>query len=655
MTGLALAAATAMAAAIIILPGLGLAAILGLRGLWAWGLAGPFGVTVIVLSSLVAPGVGLAWGPLPVVAMFAAIAIGIAVARALLGGFRRPPVRSVQGGRRWAPVAALGLAAVLLGAQLVQVIQAPGNISQTFDNIFHLNAIRFALDTANASPLHLGSMTSKSGGVWFYPSAWHAVGSLVVQMSGVDIAVATNSVAFVSACLLWPAGAVLLARTMFGRSSALILVAGVFAAALPSMPLLLLNYGVLYPFELGLSITPAALAAALVLLRIGMDATSRVTWVWTIAVLGTLPALAIAHPGAFMAWLVLVSVAVLTVFVGYLRSAPGRRQVMVASLGFIGYAAVTLIAWRVLRPPADARGWMPTLTLGQGIGEAATLSFWSGAIPIVAVAALAVGLFMSARRRTPVDIWAIGAFTVASLLFIVSIALPWNMLRDLLTASWYNNAPRLAAIVPILVVPLAALGAAAVWDRIRARLTRGAEAGDARRASGLVAVWATSLVVALVVATQIGAVPQAVREASAAYALTADSPLISDDEMALLRRLADEVPEDAVIAGSPWTGTGLAYAISGRHVLMPHTLMDVDEDTSLINDELDEADRRAEVCTAVKNKGVQFVLDFGDREVHGADHPFPGFDRLASSDAVEVVDSEGGAVLYRIIACGVGG
>ena len=327
---------------------------------------------------------------------------------------------------------------------------------------------------------------------------------------------------------------------------------------------------------------------------------------------------------------------------------------MLASLGFTGYAAVTLIAWRVLRPPADARGWMPTLTLGQGIGEAATLSFWSGAIPFVVVAALAVGLLTSARRRTPVDIWAIGAFTVASLLFIVSIALPWNMLRDLLTASWYNNAPRLAAIVPILVVPLAALGVAAIWDRIQARVTQGAAAGDARKASGRVAVWAASLVVALVVATQIGAVPQAVREASAAYALTADSPLISDDEMALLRRLADEVPEDAVIAGSPWTGTGVAYAISGRHVLMPHTLMDIDEDTTLINDRLDEADRRTEVCTAIKNKGVQFVLDFGDREVHGADHPFAGFDRLATSDAVEVVDSEGGAVLYRITACGLG-
>lgn len=650
MTWLALAAAAAVAATLVLLPGLGLAGVLGLRGLWAWAMAGPFGITVIVLASLAAPLAGLPWGLVPVVIVFAVIAAGLATARALTGGFRDPIVTSMAGGRRWATLVALAAAGLLLGAQVVQVIQAPGNISQTFDNIFHLNAIRFALDTANASPLHLGSMTSQSGGVWFYPSAWHAVASLVVQLTGVDIAVASNGLVFVLSCILWPAGVVLLTRTVFGRSSAQLVTAGVFAAALPSMPLLLINYGVLYPYALGLSITPAALAAALVLLRIGADVTARVAWVWIIAVLGTLPAMIIAHPGAFMAWLVLVSIAVLVSFVVFVRSAPGRRAVRASTAGFAAYVAVAFVAWRVLRPPADARGWQPTRTLGQGIGEAATLSFWSGAIPAIAVAALAVGLVVSARRRTSADIWAVSAFAAASLLYIVSISLPWNIPRDLLTAAWYNNAPRLAAIVPIVIVPLAALGAATVWSWIAARVTSGHGAAEPRSGAPRTLL-AAGLLVVLALTTQLGAVPQAVREAAASYALTPDSPLISDDEMALLRRLPDEVPEGAVIAGSPWTGAGLAYALSGRHVLMPHTLMDLDREVEIINDGLDEADRHAGVCAAITDKGVQYVLDFGDREVHGAQHRFPGFEQLATSDAVELVDSEGDAALYRIIAC----
>ncbi|QEW00639.1 hypothetical protein F6J84_11385 [Microbacterium caowuchunii] len=650
MTWLDLGVAIAATAAIILIPGLGLAALLGLRGLWAWGMAAPFGLTVVVLASLVAPMLALPWGLLPVVAVFVVIGGGIAASRALTGGFRRRPLHR-SAGRDWPTIAALILAAGILMVQLGQVIQAPGNISQTFDNIFHLNGIRYALDTANASPLHLGSMTSESGGVWFYPSAWHAVASLVVQITGVDIAVASNGLVFFSACLLWPAGTVLLTRTLFGSGTALMLSAGVFAAALPAMPLLPLDYGVLYPFALGLSVVPAALAAVLALLRIGVVSVPRgVTWIWVIAVLGSLPALAIAHPGAFMAWLVLASIAVLIGFVMYLRSAPRKRPLILASGGFLAYVGAALLAWRVLKPPVDARTWPPTLTLGQGVGEAMTLSYWGGAIPVIAVAALVAGLVVCVRRRTTADVWAITAFASTSLLYIAAVSLPWPTLRDLLTASWYNNAPRLAAIVPIVVVPLAALGAAAVWSRVRVRIDRAVKAGDARgRVRRSIGV---GLLVLLVAGTQMGAVAQAVEKAAAGYALTADSALVSEDEMALLRRLPDEVPEDAVIAGSPWTGAGLAYALSGRQVLMPHTLMDIDEETALINDRLDEATTAPEVCTAVQVKDVEYVLDFGSREVHGAEHPYPGFDDLAASGAVEVVDSEGAAVLYRVIACG---
>ncbi|TQK18995.1 hypothetical protein FBY40_1486 [Microbacterium sp. SLBN-154] len=652
MTWFDLAVASTTAAAIILLPGLGLAAVLGLRGLWAWGMAGPFGVSVVVLASLAAPLVGIPWGFAPVIVVFAIIAVGLVLARLATGGLRRPVIDRAPS-RGWWTLLSLAIAALILTAHVCQVVQAPGNISQTFDNIFHLNGIRYALDTANASPLHLGSMTSTSGGVWFYPSAWHAWGSVVMQLTGVDIAVASNALVVVCAAILWPAGAVLLARTVFGTSRSLVISAGVFAAALPSMPLLPMTYGVLYPYQLGLSVMPGALAAALVLLRVCSPLADRTAWVWAVAVLGALPGVVIAHPGAFMAWLVLVSVAVLIAFVGYVRTRPGRRRLAAVSVGFAVYVSVAFIAWRVLRPPLDARSWPPTVTLGQAIGESATLSYWRGAIPVVAVAALVVGLVVCLRRRNPVDIWAVGTFAAASLLYVAAVGFPWPDFRDLLTASWYNNAPRLAAIVPVVIVPLAALGTAAVWRRFSARVFRTAEP-DAATGSR-VSMWAAASLVLLIVATQLGAVRQAIVEASATYALTAEAALLSADEMTLLRRLADDVPEDAVIAGSPWTGTGLAYAISGRQVLMPHTLMDIDDATAIINDGLNAADRRAAVCGAVRDKGVEYVLDFGDREVHGAENEFPGFERLASSSAVEKLDSVGGAVLYRVTGCEVGG
>jgi hypothetical protein len=85
---------------------------------------------------------------------------------------------------------------------------------------------------------------------------------------------------------------------------------------------------------------------------------------------------------------------------------------------------------------------------------------------------------------------------------------------------------------------------------------------------------------------------------------------------------------------------------------MPHLLMDISDETAIINDELDEAGAGPELCAALDAENVGFVLDFGSREVHGGEHVYQGFDDLASSDSVELVHEVGEARLYEITACG---
>lgn len=80
------------------------------------------------------------------------------------------------------------------------------------------------------------------------------------------------------------------------------------------------------------------------------------------------------------------------------------------------------------------------------------------------------------------------------------------------------------------------------------------------------------------------------------------------------------MPADAVIAGSPWTGTSVAYALTGRHVLMPHIQMVISDDLEAVNDDLRDATPGSPVCSSIADLGVQYVLDFGSREVHGATH-----------------------------------
>lgn len=629
------------AAALLVGPGYLIARLLSLRGLWAWAFAAPASVTVIVLASLWTPLVGIRWTLLPVAATAAAVMIVAAViGRALRGS--EPTVPSVQTPR--ATVWALVAAGVILSLQLVLIVGDPNNISQTFDNIFHLNAVRYIMDTGSASPLTVGGMTSPEGGLWFYPDGWHAFVALVAETTGTSVMIASNASMIAVAALVWPASVLLLTRVMVGGHPVVTLTAGVLAAIIPVFPLMLIDYGVLYPYFLALSLLPAVLAATIELLGFASSPSGLTKATLLIALLGGLPGVIIAHPGAFVAWIVLAIVTAGFAYVKFVLGAPARGPLIRNTVFFALALLLAAVAWTVLKPAAEARGWPVDQTIGQAIGQAITLSPTYGNVSWVAVFLLVIGTVGLIRQRSLSAALPIALYLVVAVLYVVSSAMVWPELRDMLTGAWYNNAPRLAALLPMLVVPIAALGGLLLFGWIRGLL---AAEGARRRvvATGIAAVGI------VLVGGQLYANQQAVRFVSTVYAYGEESRLISIDELELLERLPEETPEDAVIAGSAWTGAGLAYAYADRRVTMPHTLTSLTEDQQLILDELADAEPGSEVCDAVERTGTSYVLDFGTQEIHGARHDFEGLRRLASSDAVTLVDAEGRAKLYEVTGC----
>ena len=101
MTWLPLAAAAAVAAAVILLPGLGWRRILGLRGLWAWALPARSGSPSSCLASLVAPASSDSPGVAPVRGHRSRPSRRPRRRARTTGGFRRPPIQSASGGPRW--------------------------------------------------------------------------------------------------------------------------------------------------------------------------------------------------------------------------------------------------------------------------------------------------------------------------------------------------------------------------------------------------------------------------------------------------------------------------------------------------------------------------------------------------------------------------
>lgn len=630
------------AVAVLLVPGLLIAWILRLRGIWLWGFAGPASVSVIVIASVLTPMVGLRWSMLAfagsaVVLAVVALALRLTVLRTMPpGAVAADPVRS----RRSMLIAGgLLLGGVLIAVQLTLMIGAPDNISQTFDNVFHLNAVRFVIDTGNASPFHVGQMTGDA--VWFYPAGWHGAVALVEMLSGASIPMATNAVVFVTAAIIWPASIVLLTRVLTGGRAWVDAAAGVLSAGLPAFPFLPVDYGVLYPYLLALAILPPTVAASIVAFRLGRSTATDVRPV-ILVLLGSLAGLAFAHPGGFIAWMVATMLCAAFAFVLLVRRAPSRRTLIIASIVFGVSVVLVAVAIFVLRPDEVARGWLPVGSVGQAAGEALFLSPRYASTPLAVAVLFWVGAFVALRRRGRAGILAVALFAVFAFLYVVAQALPWLTIRDLITGPWYNDAVRLAALLPMLAIPLASLGAVVVPQLIgRAWSVR-------RLATGAILI----AVVAGLGVFQVHSAIVTIRVGSESYDEYPDeAPLLSEDEAALLERLPSEVGEDEVIAGNPWTGTSLAYAFADRRVLMPHILMDFSADEDLINKELRNAAPGTAVCDAIDRTGVDYVLDFGDLEVHGGEHPSPGLEQLSRSDAVQLVDSEGSARLYKIIGC----
>lgn len=641
------------AAAVVLVPGLLIGVALRLRGLWLWATAGPISVSVIAMSSVILSFIGVAWGVLSVLAVSLVFAVLIGLLVRLV--FKQPEMRVADHAPEGAPlglsrgakvslVSTLVLVSIIMVWRIGYAIGAPDNISQTFDNIFHLNAVQFVLDQGDASPLKIGLMNSPMGNLGFYPSGWHAVVSLVVDLSGAGVPVATNAVTLAVAAFIWGAGVVLLTRTLLGRGIAVALSAAVLSAGFPAFPMLMIAYGVLYPMFLGFSMVPAVLAVVVGLIGFERIPTTLMLPTRWLLLVGLAPGLAITHPGALMA---LLACTVPFVLVWSFNAVRDRlregRQVWSVLISTVLYLAGGFALFMVVRPPREQAFWPPELGPSDAVLQFLTSQLKRGEIPYVVGALVLIGVIVAILRHDRVSIAMLGAYTVAATLFIVAAGIEHWFPRFWITGIWYQNIPRIESITVFATLPLAVLGLSTIIRAVAGF------AGDRRMVAG-----GLTLLIAfgVLVATQLsGAVRGATNYIHNNFSYSDDADLVSTDELELLRRLPDEVPANATIAGNGWTGAGMAYAIANRWVTMPHVMIDFTDDTLLINEKLRDATPGSDVCQAIDDENVEFVLDFGDREVHEGDHAMPGLDNLENSTAVQLVDDEGDAKLYRVVGC----
>jgi hypothetical protein len=604
-------------------------------------LAPAVSIALIAVSATIAPVLGVGWSALPLLVLTV-----VAAACAYL--LRRPAVEEpVRTPRRTAITVAIAFvaAASILLAQFVRAFGSASSIAQRFDNIVHLNGVKWALETGDASPFNIGA-TSDIG---FYPNAWHALTALTAQLSGADVAVSVNAANLIIVAVVWTASNMALAGALFSGRAAAYATSAALSTGFGAFPALFFNWGVLYPNVLGYSLIPAALAAGLSLIGTqGWAARTRDGLLLAVVTTGMF----LAHPNALLAatlfgWLLALGICV--------RDLSDRRSravwIRTAIIG-AGGAVACVVLWTIARTPPEHSGWLPWQNAAQAVGEALLISPRGFMPTIVTTVLLASGFvaLVTTPRLLPIALPFIAAVT----LFVLASGFPVGYpFRSLLTNPWYSDSNRLAALLPIAAIPIATAGAVFLVDLVQRWVAR----RETRSGARLKWVSASLVAIGVVALASVAVGPnvaKSLRQVREAYTATADSLLISDDERALLDRLDSETPDDALIIGSPRTGASLAFALADRHVTERHIFGSPSADKLFLDMHLRDIETDPQVCTAVNRLGVDYVLDFGSRDVidDTAAEAYAGVIDLVPSRRLILVDSEGpNARLFRIDGC----
>ena len=643
----------------LVLPGWAFLRPLGVRGLIAVGAAPAVTTALAGVLGLLYPVLGLRWG-LP--SAVAGLALGLLVAAGagrLLGTARR---RSTDERHAlWLPAplpplsaglltASLTLAGVLVVVPTALGMGTPDSPAQAWDAVFHLNAIESVRSTGNASTL--GGLAPLYGGrAAYYPSVWHAIVAVVPGFTSVPAA--ANTAALVVGGPVWLVGIAAFTRAMLPHRALPALVAPVLAATFVAFPVVVLTVLAQGPMGLSLALTPGVLALLVVALRTGWSWPAKVS-----AALALGPAAAgvgLAHGSGVFSLLVLGGLPSVVILVRQARQgwAAGRPRAVLAGVAIGVLVTATTVALLATFPAflatlsyerAGAGSYMPVLAkLVTDTPQVYWYGMGAGNAVVTALALAGVALSFRLRRGRRL----VAVLAVAAALVLLAAGPPENPLRAL-TGFWYTQAARIAPLVVIPAVVLAAGAFAALAERLDTRVHARAR---------LVPPWAVpvSLLLMVVVLTAGARWDLKVRITASVHdaGAIAWGTMLTDDELAMIERLPGRLPEGAVVLGDPFNGSAYLPALAGVDVVFPQLGPLAGEDRRLLETSFRDLRENSAVCRAVDALGVTHVYT----DTAGADDGAKVSARTAglrdvdTSGGFTLVDRGGTASVWRLTAC----
>ncbi|CCH27491.1 DUF6541 family protein [Actinosynnema sp. NPDC047251] len=622
-------------------PGLALGLALRLRGWTLAAIAPALTFGVVALAVVVLPRVGLTWTPFTALA-WAALLVALAGVAAWLVHRRTPaePAEPVaKRGRRDHVVVGVGVAlGVAWGVfTYLRGVKSVTSVNQDWDAPYHGSAIRWIAEHGNLSPADLATLANTPGKPgYFYPNTYHALLAPVFDTGALDMAVLLHFAAMM-VLLAWPLGI-----AAFGLAWRLppvaVAVAATVSAWFGTFPYDLLWRGPLWPYVAAVALVPAVLA----LLKPLVDGQRGIGVPVAVAV--ALAGLLGLHTSLAFVIAVYVVLLLLALLLRLEKTDWKRSWRPIALTG----ALAAVLGLPVVLPALVNVGGITGAewpVLGTTVGGLVQGALFSSSDPPpfywVGVPALLGVLLLVWRRRL---VWAVGAYAVFVLMFAsaVSHKLPF---LSVLTGPFYNDAWRIAALLPLVGAIAVGEFAHAVGSGVAALLKRRV---GRRWTTTALPLGATAVVVVVLAVGSGGYLAK--NTTRLAWHYTGD--VVSGDEVQAYRWLGEHARPGEVVANDVRDGAVWMYPLAGATPLNwsyygpPGT-----SDAWWLEQNLNHLDSDPKVRELVDRNRVRYAV-LGAGMVQQKGERSPGLRDLDSVKHLRKAYENAGAVVYEVLPAG---
>ena len=626
---------------------------------------------LVAVSAIVLGKTGIPWSLIsfvPVAAVMVAAAAGVMH----LAGRRWPsavPDASSESAENWAgntvPLAWPVIGAVLGGFLTLHATQhmvfGPEAFSQTLDNSFHMNAIRWIQEHGDASSLTLGAVAAANQEPTFYPAGWHDFVYLIYSTTGTSIATATIVMILLAAGIIWPCSLVAMCLSIPHLRPLQALAIPALTCGFFAFPGLLLFWGVLFPNLLGYALLPAFVALLLHMIQLMARREYSFVLSLSLTILVGLGGLALVHPNAVVSAAVFAVPMLLGGVVQVLRTrGASTRERLVGTGVLVALIAGCVTIWLSLRPSEEASDlWTAIMSEGEAVYQFLFLGLenanplggnFAPAYLLGFLALWGVGYLLYKRR----NLWLIGSWMLVGYMWIIAASVPRGDFRLLMVAPWYTDHFRLAALVVFPAVLLAGIGLGGAVEGIFVRIMHAIP--REKHAKVAPAMMGASMVLVLAVAglsSRTPAMHDATLQVAERYKVTPTSDILNQDEMNVINEIPKIVPKDDVIVNNPWDGSAYIYALADRHLTSYHFEFQTSPKYAAILNDLKDARTNPEVCREVNQYKAHWYVHLENQGNFGPAQQknYDGMVAAIDTDVLTPVYSSGPMTLYRISAC----